>query len=512
LLSGPSGTACRTTTCTADFSYDPRDRLVGQTTVRSGVSKTATYTLDSAGNITQLSRNGDVTTYTYSGDQLQTRTHASVTRDYFYDRDGNLNCITTSAGSQADCNPPAGAPIPASLLVDHAYDYLDRLSSIRTYSGGSISSSADYGYDALSRLSQESELHSGSTRATSVGYVGASSALDKETATGAANWTKTYSYDANGRPFDLTRTPSGGSATRYDYGYDARGDVSMLIGSGGTAAAAYGYDAYGVNDSELSAGDTSTTDPTNAYRFDSNRFDSGSGNLVAGLRQYTAEDAHFLQEDAFGNAGANLDLSLQDLDQNRYALAGGDPVNFNDADGHMVVPIDGGAGGGQPHHKGRCIQKSTRARLICIGRWSYQHHVPLYLLGGGRPVDRARYSRRFRWLGPTDCSGFTTVLYAWATNWRLDPNGRHFAGGGSDVYSLWQQQSSNGHDEALSRVKPGDLVTYGEEHVAMFWVKIAGTWYLLSHGGPKGTPPKKVSVWVENRVHSATPHYRRFLP
>ncbi len=40
-----------------------------------------------------------------------------------------------AAGSQGDCSPSDGAGVSANLLVDHAYDYLDRLAASRSYAG-----------------------------------------------------------------------------------------------------------------------------------------------------------------------------------------------------------------------------------------------------------------------------------------------------------------------------------------------------------------------------------------
>jgi hypothetical protein len=46
---------------------------------------------------------------------------------------------------------------------------------------------------------------------------------------------------------------------------------------------------------------------------------------------------HFLQEDRYDDALADLDLSVDPLTSNRYSLAGGNPVNFVEYDGHFAV-------------------------------------------------------------------------------------------------------------------------------------------------------------------------------
>jgi len=111
----------------------------------------------------------------------------------------------------------------------------------------------------------------------------------------------------------------------------------MLLDSTGKAAASYGYRPYGDDDSGLSAGDTSKTNPTNPLRYTSKRYDSGSGTLDMGARRFSPKENHFLQEDRYAGALANLDLSLDPLTQNRYALAGGNPANFVEVDGHWSI-------------------------------------------------------------------------------------------------------------------------------------------------------------------------------
>jgi hypothetical protein len=51
----------------------------------------------------------------------------------------------------------------------------------------------------------------------------------------------------------------------------------------------------------------------------------------------------FLQPDQFNGALANLGLSADPLSQNRYSLAGGNPLSFIESDGHRPVPDGGGS-------------------------------------------------------------------------------------------------------------------------------------------------------------------------
>lgn len=110
----------------------PRNRLVKHD---DGHGTLSDYSLEEAGNIlseTQTGRTGSSTSYSYSGNQLKTRTVAGVTGNCFYDPDGNLDCITLAAGTSADCALPSGASKPAALVANHPYD-LSRLPLFRSF-------------------------------------------------------------------------------------------------------------------------------------------------------------------------------------------------------------------------------------------------------------------------------------------------------------------------------------------------------------------------------------------
>ena len=373
-LVGPNTAApCRTSTCTSAYAYDPRERVVQLETTRNAVT-TTNYSLDAAGNVMTLDAAGDQTTFTYSGDQLTSRTHGTDARKYWYDWFGNLDCVTRSTGTAADCNTGS-----ANVLAEYNYDGVDRLKSVRTFNlDGSRDRTTDYAYDVLNRTLQETESHgTGAPRTSSFTYLDASDLVSSEQAkdgSGAMLNTKAYSFDGGGTPFDLSVTPAGGAASRYDYEYDSHDSASLLVGSSGNAAASYGYTPYGSSDGELSNGDTNANDPMNPVRYTSDRYDSGSGNLTMGPRQFSSDDAHFLQEDQLSGSGEDAFLTQNEPDQNRYALAGGNPVNYRDVDGHMVLP-DGGGGGVR---KPRCVK-------AC--RWSLPFPLSSHYDGPDQGVD-----------------------------------------------------------------------------------------------------------------------------
>ena len=340
LQPGGSGSGpCKSpTTCSAAYTYDPRDRLVK---ADDGHGSATSYTLDGSGNILTEAANGSTKTYTYQGNQLQTLTSGGQTADYHYDELGRLHCVTTSSGSAADCGLESTS---SNLLTDYEYDYLDRLSNYAAFSAGSQTDSSSYTYDALNRISSEDDLHpsfNGSTRTTQFSYLGNSPLETGEQQSNSSGTldAKSYTYDAFGRRQGMTDTPYSGGAAQtpnvYTYGYDAHGSVSQLVDSSGISKASYGYKPYGTPDTALTQGDSDTLKPINPFRFEAKRIDSGSGTLNMGARQYLSDATRFLTPDRFFGALSDLNLSTDPLTQNRYGLSGGNPISFIEWDGHF---------------------------------------------------------------------------------------------------------------------------------------------------------------------------------
>ena len=358
--------------CEARYVYDARDRLVSHQ-LRAGL--TNTYTMDQpaqligdqtvrAGNVTTEVNNGVTTTRKYQANQLKEATTAGVTVKYWYTPLGELDCITTAAGSQANCTPADGAPV-SNLITDHAYDYLGRLTGTRQYSGGgTLTDESTYVYDPLDRTVTERENHAGTDndRETNFAYQGMTSLVTEEKQTGGASpKTKTYAYDAYGHRLSMTDTDSAGTPTTYTYGHDVHGSVSQLINDAGGVKASYGYDAYGGSDAgtgaqALTSGDTNSQAPVNPFRYTGRRVDSGQATSATsaagydmGARRYGPDVGRFLQQDVYAGALSDLGLALDPLTQNRYSLAGGNPISFVEFDGHMAIANGGGGGAAAPN-------------------------------------------------------------------------------------------------------------------------------------------------------------------
>jgi YD repeat-containing protein len=368
---GNTAQTCRAASpCDSQYEYDARDRLIREQP-RAGVQNTYTFdepakligdTTIRAGNITTQSKNGQTTSRRYTGTQLTDSTVGAATAKYWYDPTGNLDCVTTSAGSQSDCSPADGAT-PANLVADYGYDYLNRLTSTRMFNGTSRTDMSTYTYDALDRTTKETEDHQdpGKDRTTDFTYQGLTNLVTEEKQAGGNNpKTKTYSYDSYGHRIQLTdKNNTTGATDTYTYGTDVHGSISQLITDSGKVKASYGYDAYGGTDStdseSLTTGDTDTQAPLNPYRYSNKRLDSGTApsspqSLPAGAAQYDMgarrfgpDISKFLQQDTFYTALGDLGLALDPLTQNTYSLAGGNPVSYVEFDGHMLI-ADGGGG------------------------------------------------------------------------------------------------------------------------------------------------------------------------
>jgi RHS repeat-associated protein len=222
------------------------------------------------------------------------------------------------------------------VLQDWTYDpLLDRPNDTHDYGRGT---SATYTYDAFDRVATEDDKSSGGTRHSDFDYLGLSDRVSQERHSGRDSDTKDFSYDAWGDVVGMKQT--GTNAGQYTFGYDEHGSVSQLIDQAGQAKAAYGYTPYGDQDKQETVGDTTPDNPLNPYRYDEKRFDPGSGTLDMGARRFDPATGRFLQADLYKGALDDLDLATDPLTSNRYSLAGGNPINFVEIDGHWPDFVD----------------------------------------------------------------------------------------------------------------------------------------------------------------------------
>jgi len=103
---------------TNTYTYDQPANLLGDQSIRAGdltsqveggLTTTRTYTAQ------QLTEQ-QLTEQQLTEQQLTEQTTNGATGRYWYDPLGNLDCVTTTAGSQADCSPSDGTTASASLV------------------------------------------------------------------------------------------------------------------------------------------------------------------------------------------------------------------------------------------------------------------------------------------------------------------------------------------------------------------------------------------------------------
>lgn len=224
--------------------------------------------------------NGVTTSATY--DAANQLTSWGVT-SYSYDRNGNM----VSRGGD-------------SLTYDAA----------NRWTGGTLNSlSLGFGYDARGQRVSRTR---GASR-TDFWYDSTGLSLE----TGATNAT----YQRG--PYGIVLSINSGGATR-NYMFDLLGTTTGLLTTDGNLSDTYGYDPNGRSN----GGSSSAYNP---IRYAGTYQDADTGLYQMGARYYDPDSGRFTQADP---------LPSQML-SNRYAYAGGDPVNYSDPTGLFHAGCDG---------------------------------------------------------------------------------------------------------------------------------------------------------------------------
>lgn len=351
---------CRTTTCRAVYRYDARDRLIEERNTK-GDGSAIDYTLDAAGNVQRQTGgpNGTVTA-THAGGQIETQTVFGHTSHFHYDDFGNLDCIT-GRDDDSLCEQAQGDERDPDVEQDFTYDANDVLLAYDNWLGEN--KSVDYVNDAFDRPVEEASKQGADPLKTKAfTYVGLTNQVSDEeqyrgdSQTGTLEKLRSYSYGADGERVAMTyeNRERGTAPKSYSYGYDAQGSVSQLIADDGTVQASYGYTAYGEPQDALTQENDpdSSTDGTidqeketlNPYRYTAKRFNPVSKQLDMGARRFSPTAQSYIQEDRFEGALDDLDLATDPLTQNRYSLAGGNPLSFVEVDGHWPGFVEDAVG------------------------------------------------------------------------------------------------------------------------------------------------------------------------
>lgn len=305
--------------CTKNYTYDKNGRLtkaeVIDHTEGGAGSGTTEYTYDLAGNRDkELTPEGLVLDYHYNGlNQLflieteeQDDTgewQVRATETYTYDRNGNQTGKTSSASGET---------------VTMSYDAVNRLSEYEKKEDGTVV------------LNQENR------------YNGEGQRIRKEETKGTESSVRNYYYQDGkvlyttdgekqrdrfnllGRENNVIATArgTGNNEAWYLYNKDVRGSTSSLIDEGGTATAAYEYDAFGNTTARIGE------DFDNEICYTGQVYDKESGQYYYNARFYNPGDGRFLSQDTY--RGEFKSPNTWHL----YVYCANNPVNYVDPSGH----------------------------------------------------------------------------------------------------------------------------------------------------------------------------------
>ncbi|MGP3637040.1 golvesin C-terminal-like domain-containing protein [Streptomyces sp. 24-1644] len=308
--------------------YTPRDQIAS---VRnSDGSSPQDYAYDDNGNITSQNVGGSPITNTYSRDRLLSSSTPSGTIKYNYDPFGRMDTVT-------------GAGV---VLEKFTYDGYDRIKSQQNNNGAGLART-DFTYDAFGRtVSEVKGAGTGSAKTTVFDYLAMGGAVVSETVDGILK--KSYQYSPMGERLSQIVHGTGGTKDYTYYTYNPHSDVAALTDDQGNTKATYGYTAYGAqDDTQMSgadkpgAGGGAGAEPYNAYRFNSARVDTASGNYNMGFRTYSTGMNRFLSRDMYNGALSDMRLASDPVTGNRYAFAGGNPLSNVELDGHSWLSSNG---------------------------------------------------------------------------------------------------------------------------------------------------------------------------
>jgi RHS repeat-associated protein len=318
---GPHGTLTGLTDArgtTTRYGYDARGNLLS-ISYADGTGKRFAY--DPLGDLSEtINARGDAVGYAYNAAGQVTRVafRDGSTLAYTYDARGNLATAADASGTTALTYDPADrlteVAYPDGTFLRFAYDAGGR----RIQSIDQTGYAVNYAYDAAGRLSTLTDA--GGATVAAYAYDPAGRLAEKDLGNGTY---ATYAYDAAGELLHLVNhapRPAVGQdgpvQTRFDYTYDARGNVATEATVDGTWA--YTYDAIGELTRAVftSANPAVLPDEDQAFEYD-----------AAGNRTRTVIDG--------------VTTTYTTNARNEYTQVGGTAYTY-DADGNLATATTGG--------------------------------------------------------------------------------------------------------------------------------------------------------------------------
>jgi RHS repeat-associated protein len=316
---------------TTTYTYDPVDRLAQAVRAGHGAG-TETYVHDDNANVVSEDVKGVETTYAYDRNRLQSSSTTGATPTAFnYDPFGR-QVSSVSAGNTI------------SRSTYDGFDHVVRSERADPANPAAGLTATTYEYDPLDRTTSTT-TSDGET--TGYAYLGLSNEVLSEDVDGELS--KSYQYAPSGQRLsqvthqaDPDEDVEAGEAAYY--GYNAHTDVETLTDNTGDTIGTYGYTAYGSDDTDQftgidapGVGDPADTRPYNSYRYNSKRWDGGSGTYDMGFRDYDPGLNRFTTRDMYNGALADLGLGTDPYTGNRYAFASGNPTSGIEMDGHFAM-------------------------------------------------------------------------------------------------------------------------------------------------------------------------------
>ena len=208
-------------------------------------------------------------------------------------------------------------------------------------SGPAEQDDATYTYDALDRRDRRTEAG----KTFNYNYLGLSEKVSRETSSDGSS--RRYEYDSQLQRLGQRTAYADGSRSYRAYATDANGSVEGLEDPDGDIkectdpadttcrSDAYSYDPYGQLEGEESK--LAPEAKENPFRFEGFYYDANISTYDMQARPYRPDIGRFATADRYESASRDIGLQADPLTNDRYAFAGGNPVNNVEFDGHEPI-------------------------------------------------------------------------------------------------------------------------------------------------------------------------------
>ncbi|MBN9619292.1 MAG: RHS repeat protein, partial [Actinobacteria bacterium] len=350
------------------YTYDDGGDILTDAVSGSAQSFTNSYVYNPAGNITSFTQGSTTTSYTWDHDANRlTATQGGSTTTWAYSADNTIKTSQTTgdalvtyhydtAGELTQTDANSGADVCSTATYDDFGRTASQGQPADTACGNTVNKgTTTYTYDGLDRQQAAVVTGAGNSSAdttTHSSFDGLSTTLVGQT--GAVDGTYTnpttlYELAADGTPLAISQ----GSIGLSYLNNDGQNNVTSLTNADNSIACAANYDPFGnpilgatppANGNGVCASGPSTTgaNPTttaNAAWYRGESRDPNYGTYQLGTRTYNPASNSFSTPDTSRVDTPSQDLSVgtDPLTQNTYTYVNGNPVNYDDPDGHRLI-------------------------------------------------------------------------------------------------------------------------------------------------------------------------------